>query len=341
MIPHLLLEKFAVGCHAQNTSCGAEDRARSTHKIVAVNATIKDAIEFAELEMFVEFARTEHLGRTAEALGRSVSAVQRAVRALETRLGVSLIERDGRRVRLLDAGRILAEQAARVVRARTEAVSAVREAAGLHPLVRLGHMFSLGLGVVPTIIADVLAREPSARLSLRHGATNELVTGLLVGELDAVLVSPLPLAADLGSIPLFTESLLLAVAVDDPLAARETVSLRDLRDRAFVALPEGSGSRYDLMHACARAGFIPTIAIEVGDIYTLEGIVGAKLAVSLVPQSMRGHTHPGVARIPLREPVETRRGVGLAYVRGTESRRAVAALIDAAFRCSLDPARIP
>src|SRR6202011_1137493 len=143
-------------------------------------------------------------------------------------------------------------------------------------------------------------------------------------------VSPLPLAADLASVPLFTERVLLAVAANDPLAARENVALAEVRDRAFVALPEGSGSRYDLMQACARAGFIPTIAIEVGDMYTLEGIVGAGLAVSVVPESMRGHTPPAVARIPLREPVETRRTVGLVYVRGTESRRAVAAIIAAA-----------
>ena len=292
----------------------------------------EDAIGFAELEIFLEFARTEHLGRTAEALGRSVSSIQRAVRALEARLGVPLVERDGRRVRLLHAGRILADHAARVVRSRSDAVGAVRAASGPRVVVRLGHMFSLGLGLVPKIAAGVLAREPTARLTLRHGATNALVTALLAGELDAVLVSPLPLAPDLASISLFTERVLLAVAAGDALAARDSVALTEVRDRAFVALPDGSGSRYDLMQACARAGFIPAIAIEVGDMYTLEGIVGAGLAVSVVPESMRGHTHPAVARIALREPVETRRSVGLVYVRGTESRRAVAAIIGAATR---------
>lgn len=298
-----------------------------------MDATIAGSLSFAELEMFVEFARTEHLGRAAEALGRSVSSVQRSVRALETRLGVPLVEREGRRLRLLEAGRVLAERAERVVRARSDAVSAVRDASGPRPIVRLGHMFSLGLGLVPKMAAEILAQQPSARLMLQHGATDALVTSLLIGDLDAVLVSPLPLDADLGSIELFTEGVLLAVAASDPLAARTHVALTDVRDRAFVALPAGSGSRHDLMQACARAGIVPSIAIEVGDIYTLEGIIGAGLAVALVPESMRGHTHPGVARIPLREPAATRRSVGLVYVRGTESRRAVASLIDAARRC--------
>jgi DNA-binding transcriptional LysR family regulator len=295
-----------------------------------LNATNGDeAIGFAELEIFLEFARTQHLGRTAEALGRSVSSVQRAVRALEIRLGVPLVERDGRRVRLLHAGRVLADQAARVVRARSEAVNAVRAATGSRSTVRLGHMFSLGPTLVPQIAATVIARDPSARLVLRHGATNALVTALLAGELDAVLVSPLPIAADLASVPVFTEGVLLAIAASDPLASRESVALAEVQHRSFVALAEGSGSRYDMMQACARAGFIPAVAIEVGDMYTLEGIVGAGLGVSVVPESMRSHATPGIARIALREPIPTRRQIGLVYVRGTERRRPVTAVIEA------------
>jgi DNA-binding transcriptional LysR family regulator len=289
----------------------------------------EEPIGFAELEIFLEFARTQHLGRTAEALGRSVSSVQRAVRALEVRLGVPLVERDGRRVRLLHAGRVLADQAARVVRARSEAVDAVRAASGSRSTVRLGHMFSLGPTLVPNIAATVIARDPSARLVLRHGPTNGLVTALLAGELDAVLVSPLPLAADLANIPVFSEGVLLVVAATDPLASRESVALAEVQDRPFVALAEGSGSRYDMMQACARAGFIPAVAIEVGDMYTLEGIVGAGLGVSVVPESMRSHAKPGIARIPLREPIATRRQIGLVYVRGTERRRPVTAVIEA------------
>lgn len=305
----------------------------SADKIVALSATNDgQQIGIAELEIFLAFSRTEHLGQTAEALGRSVSSIQRTVRALEARLGVPLVERDGRRVRLLHAGRVLADHAASVVRARSEVIGAVRAASTPRSVLRLGHMFSLGLSLVPRIVAEVLGQDPTMRLTLRHGATNALVTALLAGELDAVLVSPLPLAADLVSVPLFTEPLLFAIAASDALAAQGSIQLAEVRDRAFVALSEGAGSRHDLMQMCARAGFTPRIAIEVGDMYTLEGIVGAGLAVSIVPASMLHHTHPTVARLPLRETFDTLRQIGLVYVRGTETRRSVSTLIDAAAR---------
>jgi DNA-binding transcriptional LysR family regulator len=89
-----------------------------------------DDVGFHELEIFLEFSRSEHLGAAAEALGYSVSSIQRAVRILEKRLGVPLVQRDGRRVRLLHTGHVLADHAAHVIRARSEAVNAVLVAAG-------------------------------------------------------------------------------------------------------------------------------------------------------------------------------------------------------------------
>ena len=85
-----------------------------------------------------------------------------------------------------------------------------------------------------------------------------------------------------------------------------------------------------MLQACARAGFAPQIAIEVADIFTLEGVVGAGIAVSVVPERMNDHVHPRIARIPLIESVPTRRTVQLAYLRHDREHRPLAALAAAA-----------
>lgn len=284
-----------------------------------------------DLEIFLAFSQTEHMGQAAEALGTSVPSIQRAVRVLEVQLGVPLVERDGRRIRLLHAGRVLAEHASRVLRSRADAVEATLAASGRKQMtLRIGHMFSLGLSVVPGYVARVLAREPGTRVQLRHGPTHALIAALLAGEIDAAFVAPCPNEPDLAVIPLFTEPVLLAIAAGDPLARAAAVELATLRDRPFVALPEGAGSRYDLVQACARAGFAPRITVEVGDMYTLEGAVGAGLGVSIVPRSMNEHTHPRVARVPLAEAVPTTREVGLVYPRNAPRHGALAHLLQLA-----------
>jgi LysR family transcriptional regulator, transcription activator of glutamate synthase operon len=290
-------------------------------------------LTFRDLEIFLAFAQTEHLGRAAEMLGCTAGAVQRRVRAIEARLGVALVEKDGRRVQLLHAGHVLAERAAQVVRSRTDVVEAVLAASGrARGVLRVGHMFSLGLSVVPRYLAALRAEQPGLRVELRQGRTNAILAQLLAGEIDAAFVAPCPNEADLAVVPLFTESVALAVCIDDPLAARESVDPFELRERPFVALAEGAGSRVDLVQACARAGFVPHIAIEVGDMCTLESIVAAGLAISIVPEEMRHHRHPRLARVPLRDAVATQRTVGLVYPREARMDAPLAGLVALARR---------
>jgi LysR family transcriptional activator of glutamate synthase operon len=292
-----------------------------------------ESLSFHELEIFIAFAELEHLGRAAEALDLSVPAVQRAVRAIEARLGVPLVRRDGRRVRLLHAGRILADQAARVLRARTDAIDAVLVASGRERhVLRIGYMYSLGLSVLPELVADVLNSEPLVRVELRSGPTDELVDAMLAGNLDAVCVAPLPEMPDVKVTPLFTEGFRLSVPVSDPLARRTTIDLREVRGRPFAALREGFGSRRFMLEACARAGFVPKIAFTAGDIFTVEGFAGAGLAVAVLPELIGEHESKRVVRIPLRESTPTTRTVGIAHLVAQRQHVALSAFLEAGIR---------
>jgi DNA-binding transcriptional LysR family regulator len=292
-----------------------------------------DDIGFHELTIFSAFAEHEHLGRAAEALGLSVPAVQRAVRSLETRLGVPLVRRDGRRIRLLHPGRILADQAERILRTRSEAIDAVLVAGGREQhVLRIGYMYSLGLRVVPDLMADVVAHQPNVRIELAHGATDALVDRLLSGELDAVCVAPLPMQPEIDSIALATEGFLANIPANDPLTRRAAIDLREVRHRPFVVLREGFGTRRLMLEACARAGFAPQIAFTCDDIFTAEGIIGAGLAVSVLPERMTDHDNPRIARVRLRETVPTRRVFGVAFLASQRKHVALHRMIDAAHR---------
>jgi LysR family transcriptional activator of glutamate synthase operon len=125
--------------------------------------------------------------------------------------------------------------------------------------------------------------------------------------------------------PLFTESLLLAVPVGDPLAERADVSLHEVRDRQFVAMELGASSRTHMVNACARAGFVPRIAFEGSDLFIVESMVGAGIGLSVVPERMNDHHHPQVARLRIHDP-SVGRTVFLAYQRATALHTSVRAL---------------
>jgi DNA-binding transcriptional LysR family regulator len=274
-------------------------------------------VTFVDLETFVVFARTEHFGYAATDLGVSVATVQRAVRSLERKLGVSLIEQSGRRVRMLPAGRVLEREAHAVLRGRQDAISNTRADAGHTSLLRVAHTFSLGLGFVPGVLAELLESVPGVRFRCWQGSATDVIAALLRGEADAAFTSVAPSERDFVVEPLFTETLLLAVPADDPLASAGSASLDDVRDRPFVAMELGASSRTSMVNACARAGFVPRIAAEANDLFIVESMVGAGIGVSLVPQGMTDHQHPRVVRLPIVRPQNPDRTVLLVYPRSS------------------------
>src|SRR6476619_2876019 len=100
---------------------------------------------------------------------------------------------------------------------------------------------------------------PGLRFRSWQGSATDVVAVLLRGEADVAFTSVSPSEEDLIIDPLFSESLLLAVPADDPLAKLDSVSLSAVRDRPFVAMELGSSSRAHMVNACARAGFVPRI----------------------------------------------------------------------------------
>jgi len=273
-------------------------------------------VTFHDLEVLLAFSSTEHLGHTARHLGVSAGSVQRTIRALEGKLGVRLVERDGRRVRLRHSGWVLARESARLLRSRADAVDVVRAAAGADQVpLRIGHTFSLGVAVVPRVVAAFQARSPGARVTLRQGAATHVIATLLAGEIDAAFTSISPVEPDVRVVPLFEEPMLLAVPSGDPLAAEPAVAPARVADRGFVAMSEGSSSRGFLMRACARAGFTPRVVLDTDDLFSVAGAVAAGIGVSILPGRMSDYAHPGITLLPLIEPVPTRRTICLAYRR--------------------------
>lgn len=93
-----------------------------------------------------------------------VSATDITFTDLERKLGVALIEQSGRRVRMLRTGNVLVREAHSVLRARQDAVNSTLADAG-HPQrhLRIAHTFSLGLGFVPRVLAELLGEHPGLR----------------------------------------------------------------------------------------------------------------------------------------------------------------------------------
>ncbi|MGA5701457.1 LysR family transcriptional regulator [Peterkaempfera bronchialis] len=278
------------------------------------------------LAQFAAVARLEHVTRAAQLLAMPQPTLSRAVARLEEELGVALLARQGRTVRLTRAGRVLLGSVERALAELERGAEAARaEADPAAGRVAFGFLHTMGTDAVPALLRGFRAEHPRVRFQLVQDYVTAMLDRLRAGELDLCLVSPLPDAPDLVARPLDEQRLYLAVPADHRLAGRRRIRLAEVAEEPFVAVRRGYGLRGLLERFCGEAGFTPKVAFEGEEAETLRGLVAAGLGVALLPPSLVAR--PGVVELDVTAP-RTRRAIGLAWVSGRPVTPPVAAFRD-------------
>ncbi|XVU30415.1 LysR family transcriptional regulator [Actinoplanes sp. CA-054009] len=192
-----------------------------------------------DIEIFLALAEELHFGRTAERLRVSQARVSQSIKQQERRIGGALFERTSRSVRLTPLGERLRE---RLAAGYAEIMAGVEEATAA----ARGQAGTLTVGTFDTQTQQIAAaldlfrqRHPQCELRMREVLPTDPFGALRAGRVDvAVLWLPVR-EPDLAVGPeLFTESRVLAVAPDHPLARRERAVMEDLGDYPVIH-PDG------------------------------------------------------------------------------------------------------
>ncbi|NYI08008.1 LysR family transcriptional regulator [Allostreptomyces psammosilenae] len=269
------------------------------------------------LAQFVAVARHQHVTRAAAETGVPQPTLSRAVARLEQELGVDLLARSGRSVRLTRAGRELFEVAERVLGELATGVERVRS--GADPTagrVAFGFLHTLGTEAVPGLLSEFRAKHPGIRFQLVQDHDMAVQARLRAGQLDLCLTSPVPDAPDITARKLGEQRLHLVVPPGHRLAGRRRIRLAEAAGDDFVTLESGYGLRRITDELCARAGFTPRVAFEGEEVATLRGLVAAGLGVALLPSSVA--RRPDVVELDVTAPRAVRQ-IGLAWLTGHEA----------------------
>lgn len=151
----------------------------------------------ARLRAFLTVADTGSVRAAAERLVVTESAVSAAVAALTAEVGVPLVERDGRGLRLSGAGRTYAGYARTILGLQEEALAAARGDGdrGRGPL-RLAAVTTAGEHVLPPVLVSFLRRYPGIDLTLDVGTREQVWAGLAAHEADLVIAGRPPRSLD-------------------------------------------------------------------------------------------------------------------------------------------------
>jgi LysR family hydrogen peroxide-inducible transcriptional activator len=275
-----------------------------------------------QLECLVATAKHLNFRAAAKDCHISQPALSSQIARLEECLGVTLFERNRRRVLLTPVGEVVVSRAKKLL-TQLDEISAVAQV----------HAEPLGgqlrLGVIPTIAPYIMPRAlglirracPDLEVLIREEQTARSLELLNEGRLDALLLA---LEAELGEVstlPLFRDAFLFAAAAGHPLSKRRLVKAADLTEERVLLLEDGHCLKDQAWAICQAQGVKDYVDFRATSLGTLAQMVSNGAGITLLPQLAVPTVGalPGIIVKPFAKPVPFRT-IGLAW-RPTSPRR--------------------
>ncbi|MYH16959.1 MAG: LysR family transcriptional regulator [Gammaproteobacteria bacterium] len=267
-----------------------------------------------DLKYLVALAEHRHFGRAADACFVSQPTLSTQLKKLEETLGVTLIERNRRRVILTPVGESIVAQADTVL----QNVDQLLRLADEHrdPLggdFRLGLIPTLAPYLLPLVLAPVRRALPKLRMQITEGQTARITGMLRAGALDAVVLAlPLP-EEDLVQTPIFDEPFHFAVSVRHPKASRAAIDEAELEQEEVLLLEDGHCLRDQALAICKSRNAVENTDFRATSLETLRQMVAADVGVTLMPELAITDAAGGVRYIPFSGTNPPHRTIGVCW----------------------------
>ncbi len=272
-----------------------------------------------QLRYFVALEEHQHFGKAAQACFVSQSAFSVAIRALESGLGVRLVDRTNRKVTVSQLGREVATQARLCIRdmeALVEVARGNREA--LAGPLRLGVIPTIAPFLLPRVLPALRKAHPRLQLLLREETTRRIYDQLMDGQLDLILLALPYELRNVELMPLFKDRFQLACRAGTKLVDPENYRFNRLNAESVLLLEDGHCLRDHAISACRIRKLDKISRFSASSLLTLVEIVDADLGITYLPEMAEGSSILSGTRVktyPMRD--DAYRDIGLAWRRGS------------------------
>ncbi|MDX2388883.1 transcriptional regulator CynR [Streptomyces sp. DK15] len=257
------------------------------------------APELRHLRYLLAVAEHHSFTRAAEVLRISQPTLSQQIKQLESAVGVRLLDRGGRTVRLTDAGEAYAHHARRALRDLAAAERAVHDVADLSR----GH---LRLAMTPTFTAYLLGPllaalhevHPAVTVDVREMPQDRIEAGLLADSLDLGIAFDGPHPPGIAAAALYTETLGLVVAGTAPDRPADPLPVAELAELRLALLSGDFATRSHIDAYLAAHRVRPRIAVETNSVQALTELVRRTGLATVLPDAITDD-HPRLTPVPL------------------------------------------
>jgi len=259
-------------------------------------------MELRHLRYFDAVARELNFSRAALHLHIAQPPLSRQIQQLEDELGVVLIDRSTRPLRLTPAGLFFHAQARQMLERLGEISAAtVRIARGQRSWFGIGFVPSALYGVLPEVIRRFRSEHAAVEVGLSELTTVQQIEALRAGRIDVGFGRLSFAEPDIAGEVIVEEAMLAALPAKHPLARRRRASLSQLAAEPLLLYPAKPRPSYadQVLEMFTARGLQPTVALEANEMQTAIGLVVAGIGYALVPESVRGLHREGLVYLPL------------------------------------------
>src|SRR6266550_622343 len=256
-------------------------------------------MELRQMRYFVAVAEALSFTRGAEKLHLAQPSLTRQIKDLEEEVGVRLLDRTKRQVKLTPEGQSFLVDAKRVLELSEEIVESVRHFSRdeLAPL-NIGYVANLFYDLLPVTLASFQRSFPTIPINLFDMTCGDQFRGLQDGKIDLGFVGlhePIE-ERGLQFRPIASYETVVAVAKNNPLAKKTVIKLKELKPMFFIGMSESNypGYRRWLTQTCRKVGFSPKVLQDADIERTVIQSVAAGLGVALLPDQVKKLPHESV-----------------------------------------------
>lgn len=246
-------------------------------------------MDLKKLRYFIAVAEELHFNRAAKKLNITQPPLSQQIQSLEEELGVKLLERTKRQVRLTSAGAIFLEESRNVVAQLERSIKITQLASqGKFGQLSIAFVDSASGSLMVNALKKFRERFPDVKLTLFEMTSVQQLKAIHDGKVHVGFLRCADPSIHINSRLYTNESLMAVLPQTHPLAHHSTLSLRSLADESFILSPPHMGASFHnlILDFCGQHGFQPQIVQEAVQMYTIVNLVAAGIGISIVPSSV-------------------------------------------------------
>ena len=261
--------------------------------------------DLTDLRLFIFVAELKSLTRAAERMHMSLAAASNRMKELESRFGMRLLYRENKGVQLSPAGETLLGHAQQFMQQVERLKSDMQEYNnGIKGHIRIFANTTAVTEFMPQALGTFLAAHPHVNVSLEERLNHDIIRGVQEGTADIGVAAGPVQGQGLEIINFSTDRLVLATALDHPLAKAGSVSFAQTLAYPHIGLHEGSTLQHFLNRVVSDSGEHLNLRIQVRGFDAMCRMVEANVGIGILPQSaaLRHSQTMKIALVELSDP---------------------------------------